>query len=334
MLVPFVIDTDSLAPDPGWTAAQVLTYHQSLLQVWQRIGLLTHDGDSFENSKLKAAVQQLPQKLRPLWQEVLERVPLGACSNQWNGTVTASSISQLSDITSLALVDDAHAEVDFEFDDDELSKTVRGASDIEVCRFISAGQATAFQTALDRSGMHIEAGDTFEDIWALRFKKLAAARIKPITIVDRFAVSQHMTGPQTYLSGLARFLRLLSRDAGDERHVTLFSAWTDEVRESELAAVKDNLANMITRLELQNIKRLKVFMVPNPAFGRCGHDRFFHFGNYVWDIGLGLKVFQGPCSRERSSAAFKTGDAIVSGYRQVEDNLRNDQGTKAVEVPA
>ncbi|HRI91456.1 MAG TPA: hypothetical protein PLS93_07380 [Accumulibacter sp.] len=334
MLVPFVIDTDSLAPDPAWTAAQVRTYHQSLLEVWQRIGLLTHDGDSFENSRLQAAVQQLPQKLRPLWQEILERVPLRACGNRWNGTVTAGNISQLSGITSLALVDDARAEVEFEFDDDELSKTVRGAPDIEVCRLISAGQATTFKTALDQSGMHIEAGDTFEDIWSLRFKELAAARIKPITIVDRFAVSQHMACPQTHLSGLARFLRLLSRDADGERHVTLLSALTDEVREYGLPAVKANLDNMIARLELKNIKRLKVFMVPNPAFGRCGHDRFFRFEKYVWDIGLGLKVFQGPFSQERSSAAFKTGYAIVSGYKQVEDNLRDDRGTKAVEVPA
>ena len=79
MLVPFVIDADSLAPDPAWTSAQHRACHKSLLDVWQRIGLLAHDGDSFDSSRLKSAIQQLPQNLRPLWQEVLQRVPLGTC---------------------------------------------------------------------------------------------------------------------------------------------------------------------------------------------------------------------------------------------------------------
>ena len=84
---------------------------------------------------------------------------------------------------------------------------------------------------------------------------------------------------------------------------------------------------------MKKVQRLKISMVPNPAFRDRGHDRFFRFGDYVWDIGLGLQVFQGAYSPARSSAAFKTGDDIVRGYKKVEEDLAGDRRTKVVEVP-
>lgn len=333
MLVPFIIDPVSLEPDSAWTAAQVNIFHKSLLDVWQRVGLLTHDGDSFADSRLNEAVQKLPQKLRPLWHEMLKRVPSRRCGIRWDGRVTRDNISRLTGITSLALVDDACAEVDFGFDEDQLSKVIEGERAIEVCRFISAAQARAFEKALNQSGMHIEARDRYDDIWALRFKELAAAGIKRVTIVDRYAIVQHMNCPQRHLSGIERFLRLLDRDADGPRYVSLFSAWTDDVRRDHLAAVKDDFANVVGRLPKHKIKLLKISMVSKSAFGRVSHDRFVRFENYVWDIGVGLKVFQGACAEERSSAAFKTGDGIIHGYKQVEMDLDGDAGTKHVEIP-
>ena len=105
MLVPFVIDADSLAPDPAWTSAQHRACHKSLLDVWQRIGLLAHDGDSFDTSRLKSAIDQLPQKLRPLWQEVLQRVPLCSCGSVWNGQVEPATLANFYSTAKLAIVD-------------------------------------------------------------------------------------------------------------------------------------------------------------------------------------------------------------------------------------
>jgi len=331
MLVPFVIDADSFAPDPAWTPAQVRTYHESLLDVWQRIGLLVYDADSFENSKLKKAVQQLPQKLRPLWQEMLERAPLRACGIRWDGTVSFDNICQLSRITSLAFVDDARAEVEFGLTEDDLSKPAAGAPDIEVCRFISAGQARAFQQALAQSAIHIEVGDKFSDIWALRFRSLAAAPIKRVTIVDRYAVSQHFCCPQTQLSGLERFLRLLDQDADGARHVTLLSAWTADLAQKKLTDVEAELRIAMSRLASKKVKRLKIIMVPNAGFRDDGHDRFLRFEEYVWNIGLGLEVFEGAFAAKRSSAAFKTGPP-VAGYKKVERDLAGHHQTTSVEV--
>ena len=334
MLVPFVIDADSLAPDPAWTATQQRNCYNGLLDVWQRTGLLAYDGDSLPASRLHRAVLALPQNVRPRWQEVLERSPLLA-TPKWNGSVSKATLGDFVGVARLALVDDARAEVEFGLDDgcDESLLPVNGI-DVSVCRLLGAGQATAFQTATALAGTHIEAGDKYQTTWDARFKALAIAPIKLIGIVDRYAIGQHMACPQTRLSGLERFLRLLDGDATGQRHVTIYSAWTADLsgeKRKTIDDIENELRVVFGRLPCRNIKRIKVVMVPNSAFRDDSHDRFIRFGDYAWDIGVGLKVLEGPFSAERSQAAFKCGPAI-SGYKAIEQDLAGNPDTKSREI--
>jgi hypothetical protein len=333
MLVPFVIDADSLTPDPAWTPAQLRACHKTLLDAWQHIGLLMHDSDRFEDSSLNRAVQALPQKVRPLWQEQLERSPPIACGNDWDGSVTQSRAKDICGVASLALVDDLHAEVEFGMpeDKDETRLQPSDTLDLDVCRLLAAGQATAFKRAISRSETHIEAGETLDAIWNLRFRSLAAAPIKQVSIVDRYAVEQHFTCPQSRPSGLDRFLLLLDRDAAGPRYLTLYSAWTGELRDKTLPDVQAEMQFLLRRLPNHYIKRLNLQMVPNAAFRDDGHDRFVRFGHYVWDLGLGLQVLEGPFASKRSSASFKTGE-VSAGYERVERDLAGDPKTTAVKI--
>lgn len=335
MLVPFVIDADSLASDPAWTPAQRRACYNGLLDVWQRSGLLAHDGSSLPGSRLYHAVQALPQSVRPRWMEMLERAPLLPAPN-WKGEVSPSTLDGFAEVAQVALVDDTRAEVEFGFNDDcdEALRSVNGI-DVAVCRLLTAGQVKAFQAAAAMTGLHIEAGDTFQATWNARFKTLAIAPIKVVSIVDRYAIDQHMACPQTKLSGLERFLRLLNNDATGPRHVTVYSAWTADLSAGEsrktIEDVEADLRIVFGRLTHRNIKSLKVVMVPNAGFRDDGHDRFIRFGDYVWDIGLGLEVLYGAHSTKRSSAGFKTGLAIGS-YKNVERDLAGNIQTVSREI--
>lgn len=334
MLVPFVVDVDSLAPDPGWTPAQLQTCHQSLLDVWQRIGILKHDTDSFETSRLKQAVQQLPQKIRPQWLAMLQRNLLLACGNGWDGNVTPNSINQLDGIAQVALVDDTRAEVDFGLSEEVLSSPAQGIPNVEVCRILAVAHAKTFRDALAKSTAHIEPKETFRDIWTQRFKSLACAPIKRVVIVDRFVIRQLFNPPHQQLSGLDRFLRLLDADASGPRHVTLYSSWADLRREIGMAEIGAELNQVINRLQYRNIKQLKVVMLPNMIFGDVAHDRFIRFEGLVWDIGLGLKVFEGAFAAERSSATFKAEKVAVDGYKKVEEELAGHPQAKSRVLPS
>lgn len=334
MLVPFVIDADSFASDPDWTSAQQRACYKNLLDVWQRIGLLAYDGENPDKSIFYQSSQKLPQKVRTLWLEWLEHAPLLAIPG-WDGIVSMSRLESFATTAQLAFVDDVRAEVEFGFCDDcdEAQRQVNG-TEISICRVLAANQAQFFQDAIALSGTHIEIGDTFQETWDRRFSALAKAPIKLINIVDRYAIGQHMICPQTKRSGLERFIVLLDANASGPRHVTIYSAWTSELSGENRKTIDDIEAEMsliFRRLPQKNVRRIKVCMAPNVSFRDDGHDRFFRFGKYVWDVGLGLKVFDGAYATERSSAGFKTG-LSVAGYKQVEDDIARNAALKTCEI--
>ena len=334
MLVPFAIDVGTLVPDPGWSPAQQKAYHQSLLRVWQQIGVLVHDGQAYSASQTKLAIDSLPAKLLPLWQELIERLPLLPGPMGWTGCVENSNVCLdcLCGNVRAALVDDTTAEAAFSIGEGDLYSYPTTHPNLEICRFIAADSSRVFTESLALSGTHIEAGQNFKQLWAERFAILAKAPIKIVQIVDRYAVSQHFETPQGKLSGLERFLRLLDTDATGDRHVMLYSAWSSELHEKHVSFddIKNELKVVLTRLPNHRIKRIKVHMLPNGVFGAVHHDRFIRFGEYVWDIGLGVKIFEGAFVPQRSAAAFKAVLQTAS-YKNVELELgQHQEGSFAV----
>lgn len=332
MLVPFVIDSSGFVPDPAWSPATQRNCYKGLLDVWQRIGLLAHDGDSLPNSRLWQAVSRLPISVRSLWLEALKQSPLIALPD-WNGRVSQAELSYFSTVANLAFVDDTLAEVEFRFTEevDELG-VESGNANISVCRICAAPHVRAFKEAIDLTGTHIEKNDTYQSTWDLRFKWLAAAPITHVTIVDRYAVRQLLENEtQASLSGLHRFLRQLDKDATGKRYVTIYATWPKD-RSISLSSIEKELGLVFERLPKKNIKEIKIYMVPNSGgFRDDGHDRFVRFGQYVWDIGCGLEIFEGAYSTKKSQASFKTGLAIDS-YKAAEQDLRQNLEAKTVVI--
>lgn len=339
MLVRFALDSESLHPDENWTPSACRHCHLSLLAMWHTIGVLTYDGETFTESRVFNAIKGLPQNLRPLWMEALEHALLESCKNRWNGLVRKATVPDLPHSVGVALVDDVCAEVEFDLDAESLSAPPVEDRRFEVCRISASSSATAFREALAKSGLHIEERETFRQIWDERFHGFAAASIKNITIIDRFALSQHYECPHDQLSGLTRFLLEMDKSATGVKHLTLFSAWTDELRRvvgddwdeglrKIEAEVRDVIAPKLTR---KNIKRLRIVMLPNGLFGSLHHDRYVRFGNYVVDIGVGLKVLQGAYCSERSTLSLKSG-AQVASYKKAEHELAGHQNARTIEI--
>lgn len=72
-------------------------------------------------------------------------------------------------------------------------------------------------------------------------------------------------------------------------------------------------------------------MLPNHVFGELHHGRFVRFEGYVWDIDIGIEVFEGPAVPRQSEAAFKTGDQVIS-YREAERVLSSHREAKIIEA--
>ena len=332
MLVPFVIDADSIAPDPSWSPAQILLCHEALLSIWSHIGLLLLDGGAQEEALLYRELDRLPPKPRGRWIDTLKYMPILFMGSDWDGKVRPDRLRVIAGRASVALVEDAHAEVSFGLAEDELSTTGAATEGIEICRLAAAAQAARFSEALTLSKRPIEIGETFRDIWIQRFRRLAAAPIKQVCIVDRYAVGQHFAPGRSYDSGLARFFHLLDEDACGDRYITLYSAWTPEIKDKDISDVERELRFILKNCSRGRIKRATVYMLPNAVFGKMSHDRFIRFGDrHGWDLGLGLKILEGAFCSEKSRTTFKTGVDIDS-YRETEDALRKDPQVKSVIV--
>jgi hypothetical protein len=328
MLVPFVIDLLGMKPDPNWTPAQVRSCYMSFLGVWESVGLLAHDGDTLRTSRIYAAVCQLPQKVRPYWIEFLERAPLVAIGGTWDGCVSPVSIGDFCTSASLAFVEETRASLEFGLDNDtdELRFVDAFRNAVDICRLIQPNEANAFKGALLKAGTHIEIGATFQATWDARFKGLAKAPIKIVSVVDRYAATDHYESDQHTKSGLERFLIQLDRDAIDDKYVSLYSAKTLKLsdRQIQIGDIAAEIQSIVNRLPNRKIRRVKIYMATNAAFRDDGHDRFVRFGDYVWDIGKGLMVLNGPTNRETTQAAFKS-RRFIDGYKQIEQDLTSSQ---------
>jgi hypothetical protein len=266
--------------------------------------------------------------MKTLWQAVLERSPPVPCGSDWNGAVTPGAADKLCSVASLALVDDTCAEVEFGMSVNQDETSIASANDhhLVVSRLLAANHASVIEGALGISQRNIQAGDTYKDIWTSRFRSLASARspnLKKVSIVDRYAIEQHFRCPQQWLSGLERFLRLLDADAGGARYVKVYSAWTADLAGRDADEVKTGMNSVMQKLPKANVKRLTVNMVPNQFFGTVAHDRYVRFGNYAWELGFGLGIFEGPSARNLCQASFKSdADSHLRVERALERETR------------
>lgn len=302
-----------------------------------RLGILVHDGDRFDQSRVKAAIDALPQKLLPLWQELLERLPLVPGPDGWNGVIvnSAACLDPVSEMSRVVVVDDPKAEASFGLTEDEDSKMLAEHNHLEICRFVAAPRARAFADATTLSALHFDIGLGYGELWDTRFGALARAPIKTVVLVDRYAISQHYLCPQHYLSGLERFLRLLDGDATGPRYVSVFSAWTADLNQIEphvtLEMIAEEIRQVGARLPRRIVRRVRLVMLPNGVFGNLHHDRFVRFGEYVWDLGTGIKVFEGPAVAEACAASFKC-CFLAPTYKTAETALEQHGQARIVEV--
>jgi hypothetical protein len=328
MLIPFVIDSDSLAPDPEWSPQTQRACYNDFIDAWMRTGLLAVDGDKIQSSNLWKSINLIPEKYRKRIQQLMEVCPIINIPN-WKGSINTCDLEKISSVAQIALVDDTRAEIEFglSVDDDEIRNN---ETNVFVCRFQAFLHSEVVREFKNTANMHIEKGDTYLNIWNRRFKNLANAPIKKISIVDRYAISRHFSTSQSKLSGLARFLKLLNDTASGSRYVTIYSAWTKELSNVTLHKITEELCDLQKKYN-SRINRMEIYMAPNISFGAHAHDRFvrFHENNsqqYVWGLGEGLTVFEGPYSEARSSANFVTGD--VQSYKMVENDIKENVETK------
>ena len=333
MLIPFVIDSDSLAPDPGWNSLRQREIYDNFIETWMQAGLLAVDGNKIDDSILFKSIASVPEKYRKRMQGLMMKCPV-IYIPKWKGVVDFYDLGAIAPNAQIALVDDVRAEVEFGLTAEDY-EIRNNETQVTVCRFQAFSHSTTVQDFKNIKDTHIEPGDTFKEIWDKRFRNLAIAPIKQISIVDRYAVNRHfknLDNPKSYFSGLESFLKLLNDTASGDRYVTLYSEQTDYLNDNNIT--KDKIEDELSVLQKKyshRVRLLKLYMAPDYIFAKYAHDRFIRFHandchQYVWDLGKGIEIFEGTSFWATSSAHFLAGD--LKNYKNKEYVIQNNKETK------
>jgi len=347
MLIPFIIDPEALiqfgADDVDPYVATML--HRSVLNLWERSGVLLIDGGDFNKSKMKDSIDKLEYRYRNMWITALgsgnfakDYVP------EWGGEATPESIAVIRDRVSLVIIDFSKA-IEFGLDENSYEKEFNKT--VTVCRSGALSQTRLLSRNELLANQHIKKDTLIEDVWESRFRSIIEANhVHDLFIVDRYAISQLFLNGDLKrghnLSGLQRFFVWITKSAKSKKSITLYASDKDfrskdvkklygesyEVNEGEIKFYLTKFINE-NNLPLNFIKKFKVIVVGDKKFGEFAHDRFFRMGKYIWDIGCGLEIFQGDyqegCEKIRvdknHSASFKSFPLLVRDYKDIEDNL-------------
>jgi hypothetical protein len=340
MLIPFEVDCDDLsAINCDSIGLRKKDIHGDLLNIWKRIGVLVYNGASFQHSELVKVIHKLPPEVSGLWMAALDTLPrLKAQNPHWDGRVSKTEATSLeSDRPIVRIIDETRAYIEFDVPADEDSLLIPPGN-LEIVKLPFCSRSAIFLNAVERSGSHMLAKESFKAIWQERFHWLAAAEnINHVAIMDRYAqVNCCLNADPHSKSGLERFLSFLNNSATSRKNVTLFCSWgrpsndsTQGVQVNTAAyrnTVRKKFLSLLESCVRNNgrITNLIIHLLEDNAFKQFSHARHVRFGDYVWDLDKGLECFQGNAFCEQTlTATFKAGKVIAEEYKSKENTLKN-----------
>lgn len=345
MLIPFVIDVDGLKSDPGEEVFQTRAAHERVIDMWLQRGLLIVDEREDGESELLEVIERLPQKLRNYWLEAWKN-SLHLSVKGWDGVVTRDRLERLCAIDAdgthqlrLAVVDDVRALEDFDLDEEELETAVciGEGTEITVSRMSSVDRSRPIRELEELASRDVERGESWKKIWEERFEILIEAPgLVYVNVVDRYALAGLWSAPQSRLSGLERFLKLVKDSAKEKRYVKIFSAITRDMGPLALSEIEDELRKRCSYLSGGRLKKIDFYLLSDGEFGNISHDRFVRFGGkagagYVWDLGCGLEIFEAETAYRRSHARFE-GRRHACCRRETEEEVKKTKGIWHISV--
>lgn len=312
MIVPFAIDPDALACSSGDLGRDVAT-HRRLIEKWRHVGLLVHGGSRFENSELASAVSALPQQLKLLWQKAVRVQRLRSAGRDWTPLSAFTSQTELTlvrDRFDLGCLEDTRAAcLDIPFDRISI---LAGGMGPEICRFCVSDQAEAFVSAVAAADNPIPKGTPTACVWHQRFEPAARSCTRGATVIDRYAVMNHL---QRSSSGLERFL-MECQSVLRNRTVTLFTAYDDDC---DCDAVVNAVRHLASTLDANGVRQIALYVGHQSVFKSDAHYRYVRFDTAVCELDIGLGVLAGNETYSYCKYRFR---AATDADREEEARLR------------
>ena len=280
MLVKFAIELEAI--DNFTTAAHI----KRLFETWERFGILVHPQRG--NTSIFSTLEALNPATRKNWMLAWARVikdngnayrwdSSGGAAHVWEKIDTPDALSACQHMFEVAILEETRAIV---LGIPEGESRCYGS--VEGVRLWEIDLSEKFEQSLMLSKSPISVGELTDEIWELRFQRLATC-CRNVAIVDQYAARSNN------INGIFRLLRFLARDSKRCR-VTLYSSPNDDGDVPQ--AIEGNMRRAVSSLAGNGIESVTVRLFQEADFRIYAHDRHVRFDNNVIKIGRGTRVFE------------------------------------------
>jgi len=307
VLVTFSIDPAALHDRDAGAFPGV---HTRLIRLWEKYGVLIVPGEKLTASQLSQAIEKLPLTPRKLWKEAIRQNLRRKCLPSWSG------VSQTSALDDLRRVDGA---LDVLLVGQELGSVlgihVRGSvatfGSVEVGELLEVDNVPKFLASVDLCCADIGRGESVQQIWDSRFKRLADFT-SSAAVVDRYAANDFWTNRGD--SGLHWLITQLSRSSVTE--LAIFFARQERLREGDVIASLRECADSVVP---SNLRRILAYVNDDAVMRAYAHERWLRFGKTVCQLGPGIEVLSGQATWRMATCTIKAQGAAT---RDSETELR------------
>jgi len=316
MLVHFALDTDDLALRSLSQQPRIQSNsHAALIKLWDRRGVLHYDGQTYSSSRLKRAIDALPEKVRPMWKSAVKKLHkkrLLPSPGSWLGPTSKSlEVAKTGELSWLDLACLCpQCAIDLDLDPSKTSRVIPELG-IAIAFLDSVAESCAF--------MHAETladGEQISDVWDQRFRPVAEVSTR-VTVIDAYALRRFLTNIESGRpTGLGGFLDSLAKTRAGFA-VKLVSSLPHGRNHQEFEGPIDDLTR---RFAPESLLTFEVLVVEDKSIGVESHERCVVFDEFAFEVGLGLELFEWTAAERRTLCHIvrrqKAHDCKCEGLRE------------------
>jgi hypothetical protein len=353
MLIPFLVDFDSIAEDANeyLDKGEMSAFHRRVTRFWERYGALVYNKEKLSLETYRKIMLKVPTEFRIQYTALLGSAPrlqidLAEASIPITH-IKSINESRLNFDLLLLSVNQANSRFGFSEYDTTLESIERDASGHEVtlCKGAEYEDTGLFEKWLEGAQDLANSGKSVLDpkiFWERYFRILSSAELPTgslVSIVDRYAFTEDLNAQahELFSHGISRFIRELDRSSTKQRDVQVLisdAIFFDKLKKKERSTqtLERHLNDLKLSCRSGHIRKITVNVVPDREFRKLGHCRHIRYGrSHIWDLGKGVEIFSVRPSSENISKSFKYIRSVVQKYIDKEEVLRSFKELKTFE---
>ncbi|SFD35514.1 hypothetical protein SAMN05216577_12397 [Pseudomonas citronellolis] len=290
MLTKFSLDQD-LFSSQHLLDETLSVVHEYILENWNHYGILIFQkGSELEYRK---KIKDLPAKFQNKWLTALSHSPKQELNSTWNPYISYKdfdSICTLSSIFETGITEDT---ISAELCNNKSTSRFKENPPFEILGTGAVSESVNFTESRKAATTDIAAGTPIEDIWIKRFSALAKIA-KNIIICDRYIFKRTLedTAKGYVSTSIKKFISLLDNST-EPYNITIISDGNTKNSQTHYEVTNYFEQKILSSPPLKTkIKSLNIISCNELDFQKTAHDRFIRLDSHVYQIGIGMMIFE------------------------------------------